>query len=361
MEFLVDVSILEVENGTFPEYVCEEDMAGKDPRLDEFMPLLKALREQQERETWFQWIKKDKMHVMTTIAVAIAILTLLVAYFAWWQPQSKQAELQQLQSTVSESIEQKLKALHFDQLGADVSEMKGQMVEISRYVQLLTEKEMRNDASLSQREFQGHISSLPATLAAARVSRTVVSPHIVEAIGKKLARVDKSQLEYWQAASQFISYCSGPQSGSLFEGEVNCLNAIRSGNNWDEVPTPSGKMSIPGFAPDAGRPWMSHVQLSKCVLYLDDDGGFDQTSVGRFFLDVRKHHPNLILLSLVLNDVKIVYSGGKMLPVSEIQYSNCVFDFRMPTSVPPKRGQALSDGLLTADLKVGTVEVPVGM
>jgi hypothetical protein len=165
--------------------------------------------------------------------------------------------------------------------------------------------------------------------------------------------------EVWQAASELVSYRSQSQAEPLPKDLPNCLNTIVPGANWDEIRGPNGIVKVPGFSETPSTiPWMSHVTLGHCELNLDDDGHFDETPVGQFFSEVRKRHPNVALLSLILDDARIVYSGGKLLPVTELQFTNCVFDFRSPYLIPPKKGQALTDQLLIADLTAGSVKLP---
>jgi hypothetical protein len=106
---------------------------------------------------------------------------------------------------------------------------------------------------------------------------------------------------------------------------------------------------------------MSHVFLGHCSLSLDDDGNFSSTPVGRFFDRVKKHHPQATLFFLVINNAHISYSGGKMLPVSGIQFVNCSFEFKPPNGLPNKFSQSITSQLLAENPSQGTIQLPIGM
>jgi hypothetical protein len=174
-----------------------------------------------------------------------------------------------------------------------------------------------------------------------------------------LAKAHPDVPQVWQTAAELVSYRSELSQITLPKDLPNCLYTIVPGNNFDRITTPSGqKVDVPGFSSyQSSGGWMSHVMLANCVLYLDAQG-FEDTPVGKFFAEVRKQHPNTSLFSLVLSNARIVYSGGTILPVTEVQFTNCIFDFKPSSITPASRGRALTDQLLTANLDTGTVQLP---
>jgi hypothetical protein len=184
----------------------------------------------------------------------------------------------------------------------------------------------------------------------------------LQSVIAKAAETHPNVPEAWQAAAQLVSYRYQAMDVPLATQLPDCLDTVVPGRNIDRVTQLDGSVvAEPGFTTSQAPKWMAHVILANCSLNLDDDGTFSRTSVGKFFEEVKKHHPNADFFSIVLSHVRITYSGGKMLPVSEIRYQDCVFEVKQSSGMPSIRSRALTNQLLTANLLDGTILLPSGV
>ena len=103
------------------------------------------------------------------------------------------------------------------------------------------------------------------------------------------------------------------------------------------------------------------VSASNCQLDLDDDGTFNSTAAAHSFDHIKLLSPDVSFRVLILNNAYIKYSGGKMLPVNEIRFTNCSFEIKPSVGTPDKRGQSITTQLLTADTFKGDIQLPYGI
>jgi hypothetical protein len=167
--------------------------------------------------------------------------------------------------------------------------------------------------------------------------------------------------EVWNIAAQLVSYRSELQAQFGAVDLPNCLSLRDPRMDHDHITVGNQQYDIPGFSSVKFPHWQTHASETNCILDLDDDGSFSQTAVGQYFEEVRRLHPGLDVVSIVLDHAVIRYSGGKLIPITEIQFKNCLFDFRAPKTAPPIPGRKLTDQLLLADLNSGSAQIPAGM
>lgn len=207
-------------------------------------------------------------------------------------------------------------------------------------------------------QLQANLSTVVAQIQMARVEGKPPDEKKVAALSGALAKVvqDSPSLpEVWQAAAQLVDYKFQPKQTD--ESLPNCLDMVPpEAPEVDRIQTPDGAVDYPNFSGPQTQGWMAHIYLGKCVLDLDDEGDFDNTSVGKYFQRVRKHHPQAAIFIIVVQDAVIKYSGGKMLPVSAIQFANCAFEIVPPVSLPSNNTKQLIAQLLPQKISTGEVQ-----
>ncbi|HEY4358255.1 MAG TPA: hypothetical protein VGN16_21090 [Acidobacteriaceae bacterium] len=163
----------------------------------------------------------------------------------------------------------------------------------------------------------------------------------------------------WQAGAELVSYRS-ESLVKLPETLPDCSDTLPpdGAGNIDKLEVEGTESYVPGFtnAP-ADTPWRTHVELGHCQLNLDDDGHFNSTRLGKYLLLVKQHHPNMVMFDIWINDARIVYSGGKMIPFTSIAYVNCQFILKPLPETPNKNGQGFTRQLLAADPQKGNVSL----
>jgi len=150
--------------------------------------------------------------------------------------------------------------------------------------------------------------------------------------------------ETWQASVQLVNYKFQNQSAPS-PPLPNCLNLHRN-------PEPT--------IPESIHFKQSTIIGSHCSLSLDDDGSFSSTVAGKLFEEDQRRQSLPLVLVLDLTDANITYSGGKMLPIDEIKFKNCTFDFK-PSIEFPKKGKSLTTQLIAANTSGGEIQLPSGL
>ena len=155
--------------------------------------------------------------------------------------------------------------------------------------------------------------------------------------------------EVWQAAFQLVSFRSESLKSSLPSKLVDCT-------------TDPGVLIEINNTLDASMPISGHyfADLHDCILKLDDDGTFWNSPLYQFFQEAQKRRPgngNLIRLTRGI----ITYSGGNMIPITQLKFLDCVFDFNSPKDIPPNPGRSLASQLLVANIENGSIKLPSGI
>ena len=216
----------------------------------------------------------------------------------------------------------------------------------------------------SQQQLQANLSTVVAQVQTARAEGKAPNATKVTSLSSAVAEVVQrnSELpEAWQAAMQLVDYKYQLKLGTS-TNLPNCLDTLSPGNaEVDRLRTSDGgTVDYPNYSGPQTPAWMSHVILGHCTLNLDDDGSFDSTSVGRFFASVRTHHPQATMFFLVMNDAHVTYSGGKMLPITGVTFTNRTFEVTSPSKLPNRLTRAMTLQLLLAKPKSGEIALPMG-
>jgi hypothetical protein len=101
---------------------------------------------------------------------------------------------------------------------------------------------------------------------------------------------------------------------------------------------------------------VSDMSVANCQLDLSDLVGFWNSEFGKH-IKAEIDAGQTDRLNLFLQNVVVVYSGGPTIPFSQLACDGCTFRFNV-NSVPPKAGSTLIRGLLQADLKLVTIQIP---
>ena len=103
-----------------PTFFEDEEDMGKPPTLTERMENVEAALKLRPKETSKDWNKKKWI---TIASIGLGAAALVVAYFAWWQPQWKTDADVTLTNKINSQIEAKLNDHQFDKMGRDISDI----------------------------------------------------------------------------------------------------------------------------------------------------------------------------------------------------------------------------------------------
>ena len=233
----------------------------------------------------------------------------------------------------------------------------GRLTEIEKQ---LTRLNLATSASLSPGSFASNLQQLGTDIRQAQEKKVDITGGILNDLQQKLIGTDSGAQGYWPTAVQLVDYKY--RASASVSKPRNCLDTVSpDAPEVDRLTTNTGVVDYPSFSGPQTPGWMAHLMLGNCNLNLDDNGDFYSTSAGKFFQRVKEHHPQASLFFLVLNNAHITYSGGKMLPVSGIQFTNCTFEFKPPTGIPSKLTQSITTQLLAANAYQGTIQLQTGL
>jgi hypothetical protein len=270
--------------------------------------------------------------------VVVAVVGIAIAYFSWRQPQWKQQDDSALSQKVDDRVAMQFKDRHFDQLVADVNTMKGQMQEISGYLKIIAQNQMKRTAALSSHEFESALAETRAALSVAKKQNVALSSNITEAIQQRLERADHSQPDFWPAAAALINYRSVEPDGS----QPNCTDTHMK-------TTLAKSMSSTDTNVTLSRPF----GYENCRIVLDDP-----KSQAVYMMQLAQ------VVTLEFRNATIIYHGGPLVfpafgngPVLRLLFQNCRFVIS-PDGPPPQNGKTLIEALLQSkDLDKVTVSL----
>lgn len=225
----------------------------------------------------------------------------------------------------------------------------------------------------SPEQLQANLTTVTGQIQTARLNGAKPDSKKVDALSGALSQVVHSNPELpgaWQAAVQLVNFKYQPlieNTSSL----PNCLEYIQDSDKsiWDGPPAALDS-SQPGWHPvtrfgDDGPLIHLHYaiifKVSNCHLDLDDQGTFPLTKMGHMLAEAKAHHQSTELISLILTDAHVTYSGGKILPINTIQFRNCSFELKPPAVLPNKYGQSIAEQLLTTKTSDGKIQLQAGM
>ena len=311
-----------IEAPPLPEE-CQElyfiEMDGQKPptNSDRIEALEKALG-LRRRLTVKEWIKANWKQLA---GASVGMAALLIGNLAWWQPrqvQLKQHTDHDLAQQIDGQIENGFTRHHFDDMRTAVDQMNGKMEEISGFLKIFLENQMKRVATFSPREFQDGLSEVKAVLGAARSAQVTAPPQVVQGIRAQFVRFKVDTPEYWGATSAMINYLSPP----VPQGLSKCTSV--------------DKVAVQLYKPDGSTGRILSTDTTRdsgCLLDLDEH----KTIVG-----------------FGCNRCIIKYSGGQ-LTLSNVEFTDCIYIFAI-TSVTPSAGKLLAREILTN--RTGDIMIP---
>ena len=214
-------------------------------------------------------------------------------------------------------------------------------------------------ASLSPESFASNLPQLQADIKTAREKQVSVPPAFINDLSQRFLATDIKASGYWPAAVQFVDYKFLPRPGS--DSLPNCLRgATHQLGQFEEIHNSDGSISrVPGLPFQAGHVAAEAI-FTNCVLDLDDIGQWKGSAAAQSLENLKKSHPEIDRYILDLTGVLIKYSGGPLLPVSEIRFRNCWFELPAPTESPNPPTQKITTQLLEAERYNGKVDLASG-
>lgn len=325
--------------------------------FEEYLPFLKtADKRLQDLESPPAEPGKPPNRFFKQIVSGIGILTLILGGLAWVA-----------NHYVDDRIEAKLTDHKFNQLVTDTHEMKGRMDEISGFVKMVAENELRKQSALSLPDFRKQLPDVGTTLSVARLVNASVPQDVVDSIGSKLVASEIDAPSFWHVAGQLISYRSDIQHGlpeptkpktSLPEcvdskpTPAEIAHRVTSWNKPFEI-TPAIYENC-HFTLDSGR---DSAQLNDLMLHGNDPliafkNCLISYSGGEVNLTRAWDHTPMIvyLYNRETNQVTPVPTNMTM---QAIQFVNCRFDFSIKQAPPPTGKKATQMLLAQAGRTLG--------
>lgn len=208
--------------------------------------------------------------------------------------------------------------------GQDLSEIKGQLKEISGLLHIVVQKQLKSVATLPQAEFNRRLDEVKTVLAVAR-SQEVKAPdeNVTESIRSKIADSDEDLDQYWGAAAAVVNYESASSTPSL----PDCLSS-----------PPKEKLFPNAFK--LGEKKMTYSQpftYSNCQIELDEP------RAGALYAQVLTGGAALRFYECVIRyrGRPVIIPPARYTLHGELQFIDCIFDLEIPQSRPPKLGELL--------------------
>ncbi len=262
------------------------------------------------------------------MGVVVAVISLFVAYFAWWQPQWKQRADSELSHSIDDQIDAKLKSplAQLSDQGRILARIEGRTEAITDLLKIVVQNEIRRAASLPMEEFKRSLLDLKTALSVARGEHVSASAEAVASIKSKLIKIDQDTPGFWGAAAAVISYQSPERVGDL----PDCLLADPVGKDW----------SVRGNVVTHGP-----LVYSNCSIALNDPRAVDILA------------RTLTIANLMLKRCVVIYKGNPIilppLPpprdrvIGSIIFDDCTFDIST-RGTPLAVGRELLTALLNA-------------
>ena len=312
--------------------VYSRQMAEK-PTLTQRMEKVESAVGISSRKSAAEWTRDHWLALSISVGTFVLIV---IAYLAWWQPQWKAHEDEDLTNKIDHQIDSKLVAPLGQLSGQEktLARIEGRLEEISDLLKLITQNEMKRIASLPPQDFNSNLPAVATVLAIAKVDH-VESPSrdTIQNIKTKLNETRKDQLGFWGAAVALVNYTSSEAGAGL----PDCLDM-----------SPSVDLYPP--APGSTKPIIGASGYSNCKIELDDPRAADQYGI------------SLAVANLEFRNCLIRYRGRsiiiKLQPpprdhiVGRFVFINCAYEITPTVVSPPSNGRKLIETLLASpDLK----------
>ena len=279
------------------------------------------------KKTAREWTRDHWLALSISVGTFILVV---IAYLAWWQPQWKQHADDDLRNQIDRQVDARLidPLKKMSNQGETLSKMEGKLGEISEYLKILVQNQIKGVSQLPSSEFGNYLPEVKTMLAVAKTNHVPTAPQTANAIREKILRVDHQIPAYWETAAAFINYRSSEPSIQM----PNCLDlptqqTIQEGDQIvvkDHVATAT-----------MHGPWV----WKDCRIEIDRPNA-----------QIRNLQ-QLQMGDLELRHCWIVYRGGLLLfpkPGGTLRFVDCVFQI-IVTTAPPSNGRKLLDGLLSAN------------
>jgi hypothetical protein len=326
-----------INSAELTEIVYFPEMADKPPTLAQRMETVEAALGI-PRKTKAEWTRDHLLALSISIGTFILIL---IAYFAWWQPQWKQQAADEkqhaaddLRNQIDRQIDTKF-TKPFDDLRTQVA---GISSKLDTFIDL-EKTRLDKISKIGTVQFRNQLPEVAEAIKAVSALNISPPPDVLNSMRHNFLATDAGAPGYWLAASSFITYRSKQESGQSFEGQLpRC---------YDGPPAMRLKVG------EQASIWTTPVEWKNCVLNLEDEmpqKWWESLSGSKLYKErVIGADPVHILL---LTNCLVRYQGG---PISSRVFTvlgftffqNCLFEFSFSTA-PPKEGGELSKALIAS-------------
>lgn len=275
---------------------------------------------------------------LTVASVALGVVALVVAVFAWLQPQHKADSDQLLDDRISRLIDAKQKPLadKIEAIGSKIDTISGKLEAIEPYVKSLVLKQMENASILPVEKLQAHVSQLADASAAGRSSGIFIDTPTLNKLRVNLSQISSQENQsYWTLSSNLL------------------------GMREVSIPSARACYGIPAQKVAFLDKGVYEVPFEDCSIDLADIAGFTEGNwYRRLWVMAEGKTP---YITIRLTNVRVIYNGGPILPVNRIVFTNCLFDFHLNADPKSMQGRSIVKLLLASDdLQHTNVEVVAG-
>jgi hypothetical protein len=253
------------------------------------------------KKTWGQRLRQN-------VFLVLAGLGLVIAFFAWLQPQWKQHESEDLTNQIDRQVDKKLEKPQatISDIGRDVAEMKGKVNALWGLMQL------RSSATMPENKFKENLAQVEEALEILKVQQqqTSVGEDVVAKIRQRILGTNPMASNYWGAAAALISFTSHSLPPNMPPCEIHAY-----GGEYSSSLEPEKK--LPGE--------IKYITEIGCTAYLDGQ------SVAR----------------TRFQNVKVVYRGGSVTFGPNVNFIDCEYDIQL-VNEPPPDGRRFTNTLLAA-------------
>lgn len=314
------------------EVVYSAEMAGpKPPTHGERIEALEKALGIYRKPTIKDWIAKNWGLVAS---LTIAALALVVAYFAWWQPQWKERADKEFVRRVDDQIDAKfekhidpqMKTLvdKIDSLGERFTRIEGQMDILRPIVEEQVKKTIDRARNLSPTELKQQLPQINEVLNAAAQEKIPANPGLINGLRDKLLPlVGRNDKEAWEVTVSLASYHTVFNENPFLGFAVTPIRQPTNGIAYYDPGAPPPGESLPIMkAVEAPATKETGALYAPIGVDLNKDVTSSNQAVelfgGGVVLDGHR------IRNIVFNGVHVVYNGGSLILESAI-FINCRF------------------------------------
>jgi hypothetical protein len=245
-------------------------------------------------------------------------------------------------------------------LGSRISKIEGNIEILEPQIRTIIESQLKKAATLPTKEFEENLPTLHKTLRAAKLQEVKIDSKLIELLSYKLSKSSSQGPVYWPTTAEFIGYRSVNLTSSWVRQASlpECTNSLPKPMTVKSVESPT-KMTVNRAlyencrftldSPEDDRILNTILQetaplitFRKCVI---DYGGGEIHLILAWNNVVSRYHVN----ANPPGEGEVSFSGNAL------EFEDCLFDFSLGTSPPPK-GQEIVEALLSQTSK--TLKLP---